>query len=33
LTTIQPIVEHNYKHYISSRRLAVYPDDLNKYIA
>lgn len=32
LTNIQPIVEHNYKHYISSRRLAVYPNDLNKYI-
>ncbi len=32
LPKIKSIVEHNYKHYISSRRLAVYPDDLNKYI-
>ena len=32
LTKLEPIVEHNYKHYISSRRLAVYPNDLNKYI-
>jgi hypothetical protein len=32
LPKIKSIVEHNYKHYISSRRLAVYPNDLNKYI-
>ena len=31
-TNVQYVVEHNYNHFCSGRRLAVTPDNLNKYI-
>jgi hypothetical protein len=31
-TNVQYVVEHNYNHFCSGRRLAVAPDNLNKYI-